>query len=113
MQRGVVLIQKDVDRFVVGALEPGGEIFNGLGAILIRAVSVQYSGKQFFIGFAQHTAVLQILVSLVFRREHFPDDPHAFRVRRSLGILETQVYHRMLSHVFAVLGVFRDGHVAE
>ena len=45
MQGCVVLVQQDVWGVAVGAVEPGGEVFNGLGTVLIRAVSVQYSGE--------------------------------------------------------------------
>ena len=52
-------------------------------------------------------------MSLIFCGEHILDDFHALRMRRTLGILETQVYHWILSHVFAALGVFRNGHAVE
>ena len=45
VQRGVVLVQKDVDWFAVGALEPGGEVFYGLRAVLISAFFIRYFEK--------------------------------------------------------------------
>ena len=58
MQEGVILIEKDVWGGAVGAVEPEEEVFDGLGAVVVGTVSVQYSGKQFFIGLAQHSAIL-------------------------------------------------------
>ena len=89
VQRGVVLVQQDVNRLAVCAFQPGGEMFYRLRAVLICAFFIRYFEKQLFIGFAQHFTVLQVFMSLIFRGEHFPDDFHALRMRCPLGILET------------------------
>ena len=89
VQRGVVLVQKDVDWVAVGTLEPYRQKDYGFLAVLIAAFFVQYFGKQLFFGIAQHSTILQILMSLVFCGEHVPDKSHAILICRFFHVLET------------------------
>ena len=40
MEGSVILVQQDVGWFAVGPVKPGGKVFDGLGIVTVRSISV-------------------------------------------------------------------------